>query len=1150
MSKAAQSRSGDSPLYVAGRPGWTDPNVTGVGRLPSRVPLIPYPTAELARVGVRGASPWMRSLNGVWDFRIVANPDKVTWADVDDSSDSSGSSGSSGSSVSGGTASTTLSPADQWQPITVPGAWNDVRNLSGDEGGSKHPERGLPHYTNVLMPFDEEPPLVPSQDNPTGIFRTFVDLDADWMARRVVLQLGGTDSMHFVFVNGAAAGVGTDARMTSEYDITDLVRLGRNTLTIVVVRWSANSWLEDQDQWWMSGITREVLLLSLGRVSIEQVKAVTGALDPLSDTPVGTLDAEVHVRFAKTPRPGWTVRCRVESLVGQIVHARTRADETYPGPFLPGRIGGAQPGQVEQAPDAHGADTPLTPCEYVAMVPVLDRSAAGRTAHDGNVFPGHRIRFHAEVPEATLWSTEVPHRYRLLAELLDPAGAVVEAVAQLIGFRSVEVRNRELLLNGTPVLVKGVNRHDHDEYSAAVPSRSTMRQDIETMKRFNVNAVRMSHYPPDPYVLDVCDELGLWVIDETNFESHARYRSLVHDPGFQTQCLDRMSRMVARDVNHPSVVAWSLGNESGYGPVHDAMAAWARHYDPSRIIHYEGPHRYDLGSHGRIATDVVAPMYPSIDRIEAWAKRQAEQPDDDRPLILCEYSHAMGNSNGSLADHDMLFRAYHGLQGGFIWEWIDHGLRIGADFEGRPVWAYGGYFGDEPNDGAFVADGLVWPDRSPHPGLWEAAHVWRPVRVSLAPGGELLITSDRDFASLDDLQCTYEVLVNGVPVELGSIEVPHVGPRETVTVALPGAHLSLRNGQEGHVTVRWSTRTATPWCEQNHVVAWDQVALPATPAAWAAHNDTGVAATTETVNDQVVITDGALRVDCMLNGSLQSIAVQGQTVVSRPHAVRITRARIDNDGVLEGQLGLPGIGRTWARWGLDDAPTRTVAELTSGPTGAIIETTHRIAPAGEAGSMVEITETRTPLGGGSLLFHYSATVPEALGDLPRLGTVFTIDDAEYLEWFGLGPLETYADRRSAATVARWKSTTTEQYVPYINPQDHGRHEATRWVHVHNSAVGLVVTAHPGMRLLSFSARHFDDADLTEATSAGHLIPRAKTMLSIDHRVRGLGTGSCGPDTLPAYRIGAGTYNWAFALSAWVAGQDPGDVAASVNWPPF
>ena len=1128
MSKpAGPQHSSSHPLYVAGLPGWTQPTVTGIGRLPSRAPLVPYPTIELARVGVRGTTPWMRSLNGVWDFRLLPNPDEVSWADVAD--ESPGLADEPGS----------------WGPINVPGAWNDVRNFAGDGGEALHPERGLPHYTNVLMPFGEEPPNVPHDNNPTGIYRTSVDLDNAWIQRRVVLQLGGTDSMHWVFVNGRPGGVGTDTRVTSEYDITDLVHVGRNIVTIVVVRWSANSWLEDQDQWWMSGITRDVSLLSLGHVSVEQVKALTGALDPLSPSPTGTLEAEVHVRFSQDPQPGWTVRCRVETPQGELVSARTRADETYPGPFLPGRIGGAQPGQVEH--DQSHASQPIAPCEYAASVPVLDRATPGRTAHDGNVFPGHRVRFRAEVPNALLWSTEKPYRYRLLAELVSPDGGVAEVVSQFIGFRSVEVKNRELLLNGRPVLIKGVNRHDHDEFTAAVPSRSTMRLDIETMKRFNVNAVRMSHYPPDPYVLDLCDELGLWVIDETNFESHGRFRSLVNDPQYQTQCLERLSRMVARDVNHPSIVAWSLGNESGYGPVHDAMAAWARHFDPTRVVHYEGPHRYDLGPHGRVATDLVAPMYPSIDRIEAWAVRQAEQPDDDRPLILCEYSHAMGNSNGSLADHDTLFRSHHGLQGGFIWEWIDHGLRIGADFEGRPVWAYGGHFGDEPNDGAFVADGLVWPDRVPHPGLWEAAHVWRPVRVTLSPGGDLLITSDRDFSTLDDLQCTYEVLVNGQAVELGSIDVPAILPGATATVPLPGAHLQLDNGEEGHVTVRWSTRSATLWCEQNHVVAWDQVALPAGAARVDAQTPAVAGASAEIVDEQLVVSDGILTVTSSLSGSMQAVSVNGTNVISRPHEIRVVRARIDNDGVPEGVLGLPGVGRVWTKWGLDQASLRTVSDLGTGPQGPVVSTTHLIAPPGVNGSVIEVSERRSSLGGASLLFEYSAHVPDALGDLPRLGTVFTLDDAEQLEWFGLGPLESYADRRSAATVARWKSTVTDQYVPYINPQDHGRHEATRWVHVHNGTVGIVVTAHPGMRLFSFSARHFDDADLTEAESAGHLIPRAKTLLSIDHRVRGVGTGSCGPDTLAAYRIAAGSYSWSFAVSAWQQGQDPGTVATAISW---
>ncbi len=1067
----------------------------------------------------------------MWSFRLRPNPQAVTWDDVADE-------------------------GPEWGPITVPGAWNDVRNFAGDGGDALHPERGLPHYTNVLMPFDEEPPFVPVENNPTGIYRTFVDLDSSWTQRRTILQLGGTDSMHYVFVNGIGVGVGTDTRITSEYDITEQLHEGRNTIVVVVVRWSASSWVEDQDQWWMSGITREVLLLSLGDVHLHHVRATTGVIDPLAPSPTGTLDAEVHVRFATAPFAAWTVRCELESRSGESVIGTTRIDNAYPLPFLPGKLGGAQPGQVDKSLDV--APDQTGPVSMSMTVPVLNRSSPGATAHDGNVFPGHRVRLHCEVPNARLWSSEDPHLYRLICALINPAGETVEVVSQLIGFRSVEVRGRELLLNGKPVLIRGVNRHDHDEHSAASPSRSTMKLDIETMKRFNVNAVRMSHYPPDPYVLDVCDELGLWVINETNFESHARYRSLIHDPGYQSQCLERVTRMVMRDENHPSIISWSLGNESGYGPVHDASAAWLRHYDSSRVVHYEGPHRYDLGAHGRVATDIIAPMYPSLERLEEWALRQATHPDDDRPLILCEYSHAMGNSNGSLADHDELFRQHHGLQGGFIWEWIDHGLRVGTDFEGRPVWAYGGHFGDTPHDGAFVADGLVWPDRTPHPGLFEAAHIWRPVRARLADSGELLIANERDFSSLDDLQCTYEVLVNGAAVELGSIDVPHVGPGQTIAVPLPGAHLQLAQGEEGHVTVRWSTREATQWSPTNHVVAWDQVALPVGPATASTQTAPSTktaplrpaaqraAAAISVIDDRIVAAGPISTMTHGPNGTLAQLAVKGVPVLSSTPEVRIWRARIDNDGVPEGQLGLPGIGRTWSAWGLRSAAVRTITDVSRFGEGLDVRTSFVITPSAVNDS-VTIEEHRSVTTDGTILFTYSAQVPEALGDLPRLGTVFSLSDLEQLEWFGLGPLETYADRRSASTVARWKSTVSEQYVPYIHPQDHGRHEATRWMHVHNGAVGLVFTAHPGMRLFSFSARHYDDAELSDTEVSNNLIPRAKTIVSIDHRVRGVGTGSCGPDTLPAYRIGAGRYDWSFAVSAWVAGEDPAMIASAVAW---
>jgi beta-galactosidase len=1108
------------PLFIGGRPGWTEPGLTGIGRLASRAPITPYPTPESARTGVRERSPWFRDLTGVWDFRLKPNPTSVTWADI-------------------------IDEGPEWEQITVPGTWNDVRNFDNGVTPPLHGDRGTPHYTNVLMPFGEEPPFVPAEDNPTGIYRTFVDVDAAWMQRRTVLHLGGTDSMHYVFVNGQPVGVGTDTRMTSEYDITEAMRTGRNTVVVVVVRWSANTWLEDQDQWWMSGITREVILLSLGNTHLHHVRVSTDVIDPLGDEPAGVLTAEAHIRFATgVATAGWTVRTRLETVDGSPVSGYTQPDDTYPLPLLPGQVGLAQllglGGNLETQPIA------LEQVDQSATVPILDRTSLFGTAIHGNFFPGHRVRLQTKVPNAKLWSTESPTRYRLICELVSPDGELTEVVAQLVGFRKVEVVGRELLLNGKPVLIRGVNRHDHDEITAASPSRSTLRQDIEVMKQFNVNAVRMSHYPPDPYVLDVCDELGLWVIDEANLETHARFRQLVHEPLFQTQCLERLTRMVMRDENHPSIFAWSLGNESGYGPVHDSMAAWVRHYDPTRIVHYEGPHRYDLGPHGRSATDLIAPMYSPIDNIVAWAQRQHETPDDHRPLILCEYSHAMGNSNGSLADYDIAFRSHHGLQGGFIWEWIDHGLRVGTDLDGRSVWAYGGHFGETPHDGAFVADGLVWPDRTPHPGLWEAAHIWRPVRTSLSPNGDLLITNERDFSHIDDLQCTYEVLVNGTVVELGSLDAPPVAPGETVAIPLPGAHLRLDPGDEGHVTVRWSTKLATAWAAQNHVVAWDQVALPVSgqPARSAISN---IRPDLQVVDDRIVATGASATVEHRATGQLDRLLVQGQPVLVGSPEVRIWRARIDNDGVPAGVLGLPGIGQVWAKQGLREAHVRTVHDVSQQGDVLRAETTHRFEPAGSGGSAVRIDETRTVTGDGTVVFRYRAVVPEELGDLPRLGTVFTLEQLEQLEWFGLGPMETYADRRSSATVGRWKSTVSDQYVPYIHPQDHGRHEATRWVHVHNGQVGVVAAAHPDMRLLSFSARHFDDGELNDTEIAGHLIPRVKTILSIDHRVRGLGTGSCGPDTLPAYRIGAGEYEWAFAICPWVAGQDPHTVARGIAW---
>ena len=394
-----------------------------------------------------------------------------------------------------------------------------------------------------------------------------------------------------------------------------------------------------------------------------------------------------------------------------------------------------------------------------------------------------------------------------------------ESVAVRVGFRRIEIRDRRLLVNGKPILVCGVNRHEHDDVHGRVVSRAAMEHDIRLMKRFNINAVRTSHYPDDPYWLDLCDRYGLYVVDEANAESHDRYDELCRDPRYATAFLTRAQNMVERDKNHPSVILWSLGNESGYGPNHDAAAGWVRSRDPSRPLHYEGAIRRNWTG-GRAATDIVCPMYPEVADIEAFARG-----DDPRPMVLCEYSHAMGNSNGGLADYFAAFDRHGALQGGFIWEWVDHGIRV-TDEHGREYWAYGGDFGDEPNDANFCADGLVWPDRTPHPALFEFKHLSQPVRVEPvdAGAGRFRVVSRLDFADLTSLRGTWEITRNGAVVRKGTLPQLRVPPRGAAPVRIDVADRG--GGGERFVTFRFFLRRATAWAPAGHEVAWQQVALP------------------------------------------------------------------------------------------------------------------------------------------------------------------------------------------------------------------------------------------------------------------------------------------------------------------------------------
>ena len=525
------------------------------------------------------------------------------------------------------------------------------------------------------------------------------------------------------------------------------------------------------------------------------------------------------------------------------------------------------------------------------------------------IHTGAVVRDSIEVRGIAPWTHETPQLYRVVAELVAPDGAVIEAVSQRFGFRRIDVRDKSLLINGERVFIRGVNRHEFHPVHGKTFGVDDMREDLVLMKRFNFNAVRTAHYPNDHRFYDLCDELGLYVIDEANIETHARLRSLVHDPRYSTSFMTRFQRMVARDRNHPCIIMWSLGNESGYGAVHDAMAAWARANDPTRPLHYEGSLFVAWGQfQGRAfeeslaercdidvpASDVIAPMYPSIDELAHWAKAYRGQ----KPLIMCEYSHAMGNSNGSLKDYWDLIESQPGLQGGFIWDWVDQGY-LEHDADGRAYYGFGGDYGDFPNDANFCCNGVVWPDRTPHPGIWEHHRLGRPLRARLVQRAPLRIeiTNWNNFVDSAGYRVRLIALVDGAPVAEQLLTVPDIEPgaSRAITPRFRAPHLQA--GQELVVRLVYELKRAQGWADAGHQVGFDEFAIgrgatprrrsPREPAPEAVHTRTHV---------DVSASDLALRFDAG-TGELTQLAFAGRALLAAPPKLSLWRAPTDNDGV-------------------------------------------------------------------------------------------------------------------------------------------------------------------------------------------------------------------------------------------------------------
>ncbi|MFN3216073.1 MAG: glycoside hydrolase family 2 TIM barrel-domain containing protein [Acidimicrobiales bacterium] len=1052
------------------------PELTGIGRLPMRAPLVAHPDADGARTHDPAASPWWRSLDGTWRFRLLDRPgDAPTgWAEPDhDDTDDAG-----------------------WRPIVVPGCW--TRQDTGDG----------PHYTNIVMPWPLEPPAVPDP-NPTGLYRTSFRVPRGWRSRRTIVHLGGAESLAALWCNGTFVGMSKDSRLACEFDLTPHLVTGPNTLAVMVVRYCDATWIEDQDHWWHAGLHRSVHIESRGRHHLGDVVPVAD-YDPATGR--GRLTVTTH-HGGEPPAVGAAVRVSVETVRG-----------------------GTVAGPVTALFAHHDRTSPLAELVSAYAYP---GPVATATFDDLAVDP---------------WSAEDPTRYRLVVELVDPADAapdsvadgdqaVAEAVACWIGFRRVEIADRQLLVNGQAVMICGVNRHDHHPETGKTPTVDDLRDDLVLMKRNNINAVRTAHYPNDPALLDLCDELGLYVVDEANIESHARLSSLCHDVRYHPAIVDRVQRTVLRDRRHACVIGWSLGNESGHGAAHDAAAAWVRAVDPSRFVQYEGSLLPEWGQLGdsddrhvapsaskRLVSDIVCPMYASVEDIVAWARWADADGGDDRPLILCEYSHAMGNSNGGLADYWAAFESEAALQGGFVWDWRDQGLAA-VDAEGRPYWAYGGHFGDQPNDANFCINGLVGPDLTPHPALRELAWLARPVTVTAGSRpGRVRVRNRRWFTTLDDLVLTWRLEIEGEVVDDGVVDIAGMEPGSERSVELGIGRPFAAPGDAAVLTFTAATARRSPWAPKGHVVAWDQVEAATRRARRRTPRPTPATTAVDAARDgdTTVLSSAGLAVTVdHRRAAVTAVAFGGNQVLAEPIGACLWRAPTDNDGVAQGWMAeVAGVRPQWLAWGLDrlvrDPVSVTVAKR-DGATGVVV----RAWLVGADGIAAE-HRTRVDLVDGKVVFDEDLTVPAAWTDLPRVGVRFGVDTGlDRLRWLGLGPDETYPDRRAAATFGLWRSTVADQYHPYVVPQEYGAHVDTRWLEVTDRrGRGLRIA---GDEPLVMTARPHTDAALTAATTIAELADAPVVDVHVDRAVRGLGTAACGPDTAPTHRVGSGRHRFVWRL---------------------
>jgi beta-galactosidase/beta-glucuronidase len=862
-------------------------------------------------------------------------------------------------------------------------------------------------------------------DNPVGLYRRSFEIPPAWAGKNIFIEFAGVNAAFYLFVNGKEVGYSQGTHMPAEFDITKFIRPGKNLIAVQVFQWCDGSYLEDQDMWRLSGIFRDVSLTAAGSVRIEDVRTQTTFDGNYRDA---TLDLRIKLRGPVGSVGAETVRAKLLGADGTLVFDRM---------------------------------LPVTGSEATASVPVAS---------------------------PLKWSAEEPNLYTLLISV---AG---EWTRVNVGFRQIEIRNAVLYFNGRPIKLRGTNRHDmHPERGHAVNYEDMLR-DITQMKRHNINTVRTSHYPNDPRWLDLCDRLGLYVVDEADLETHGMHASgdlskLAKDPAWRDAFLERATRMYERDKNHPSIVMWSLGNESGYGPNHDAMHDLLHQLDATRPVHYES-------CYGAAATDIDSRMYTNI----ADLYEEGRRTDNPKPFFLCEYAHAMGTGPGSLQDYWDIIEAAPRLIGGCVWEWADHGIRRKTE-GGTEYYAYGGDFGDKPNDGNFCIDGLCWPDRTPHTGLIEYKRVIQPVRVSPVnmQSGTVRLENRYAFRSLAHLACTWKVLADGQVVQEGKLDLPQINAGASAELAIP--YRLPSPAAESFVNLSFTLADKTPWADRGHEIAAAQLLISAPSLKATNPSATGSLQLKEsdraveiTARDLVISFDKD-------HGILSGLTVAGKQLLQRGPRINLWRAPTDNDVHIAVEWRKAGLDRIWHRTAsceiVSSSPNRVELQVQSVLGGyylaRIADVLYRYTISDDGS--INITTTFTPI----------AKLPR----LPKLGLQLLLAAGfDHFTWYGRGPQESYSDMKTAADLGLYTGTVAQQYVPHVRPQESGNKSDVRWAAVTNSAgLGVLATADS---LLNVSVRHYTTEDLASARHTYDLPKRDLTEFNLDHLQAPLGSGSCGP----------------------------------------